>query len=220
VFLRWLSGAGAARGSIRVSGQTDSASTPSLGCSDERCAVAWSDMREGVPEIYGAVIDVGGSEASSPVRLSASNQRVSGGGGAYSPSLATDGGGRFLAAWHDSRSRGDSEIYAMGWRPGLLGSGDHRISAAAAPSTHPAAASCAETTVVAWRDRRRGAPSVMVACLDRGGRRISAAAPVDEAGREASSPSVACAGSRVAVAWTESVGAAGAALRVVLVDCE
>jgi len=218
VYLRWLPARGEPSEPLRVSGETDSASRPALSCTSERCAVAWSDMREGVPEVYAVALAPGAEAAPRAVRLSASNDSVSGAGGAYRPALATTPRGRFIAAWQDSRSRESAEIYAVGWGGGALTSSDRRISAADAPSTAAAIVACEEGSLIAWRDRRRGAPTVFAAAVDGGGRRVSASAPLSGDTDEASEPVAACAGPLPAVAWVEAADH-GASIHLAVVEC-
>jgi hypothetical protein len=219
VMVQWLPlGVDAPGAPIRVSGETDSAATPALACAEGRCTVAWSDMREGPPEVYAVAVGRLAAEAPAPVRLSASNRGVSGGGGAYRPALAALSRRRFVAAWHDGRSRGGHEIYAVGWGGGLPIGPDRRISASAAPSTAPALASCGDTSVVAWSDGRAGPPAVTAAAIDRSGRRTSAAACLSDGTEDSSAPVAACAGSRAVIGWVQASGGRGA-VRLALVDC-
>lgn len=204
---------------VALGGETEAPDAPALACDRGRCAVAWTDMREGAAEVYALSVEEGSTEPSTPVRLSAPNRGISGAGGSYRPALGALGSAGYLAVWHDNRSRGESEIYGARWSVGPSASPDRRISASPAPSTDPAVAVCGEGVSVAWRDRRDGPPRVYLASLDRDGRRISPAVAVSDAGEEASAPSLACAGPTPVLAWTESAPEGGV-LRLAAVSCE
>ena len=207
VFLRWVSPAdGRLSEPLRLSGETDAAANPGLACTDDRCAVVWSDRRAIYSEVYATLIDAGGDAGATPVRVSEHDQSVSGAGGGYAPSVAVRGDGRFLVAWHDNRSRDESEIYATSLSHRGGAGRNHRVSRSPAPSTDAAVTSCGDDAGgVAWRDRRDGPPAVMFAALDSRGRRQSAAMTLSGAVDETSPPALVCVSDDTyAVAWTEA----------------
>jgi hypothetical protein len=219
IYLRWISPTGQLGDRLRISGETDAAEAPALACAVDRCGVVWSDRRHTYAEIYGVVLSGDDAQELSVHRISQHDQTESGAGGAYAPGLATDDGREFLAAWHDTRSHDESEIYAAPLSEDGRHGDERRISRSPASSTAPALARCGAEAALAWRDGRYGPPSVMLAAVDTRGRRSSAALALSRGPLESSAPALACgAESGFVVAWT-GAGDEGAQLHLARVRC-
>ncbi len=220
ILFRQISGGGELGPQRRISGATTSATHPSIACDSGQCAVAWSDRRDNHVEIWAALVDLGDAPAHI-VRISSHDQTLAGAGGAFAPTIAPSTAGDFLVAWHDSRSHDEMEVYgaslSQNGRAGLA----RRISRSASSSTNATAVSCGgELSMVAWRDLRDGPPAVVVAAVDRRGRRLSAVVRVSGPADETSVPTLSCLDADTfAVGWTSSDDAAGGSVQVALVDC-
>jgi len=230
VFVRWLDRGGTEAAPVRVTGETDSGRSPAICCGDgESCLLSWSDMREGVAEIFGALIAPGAGPSVRQRRLSPSNRAVSGAGGAYEPACSQAGDGRrrsrgFLLAWHDRRSHDEAEVYVAPVSRSLDPGGATRISVSVNSSTAPAIADCTSGSAVAWRDRSAGPPAVFIAPARHSPMtraRASAARQVSRLGADESSrPAVSCLGTNTVVSWTESSEEGGGnRVRLAVVSC-
>lgn len=171
----------------------DGAGHKQIAASANTVAAVWEDNRNGNPQVYTA-IKPDSSPAFAPVI------RVSDGGEAYEPVVASLGGERFALAWEQDGAAWAGLLDADGIGP--------RLQLAAAPASHASLAAHGGRLFAAWRERRAGRWYLKVALLRPdadGGLAVESSLPVEPGGvaTAVQFPSLTASDAGICIAWED-----------------
>jgi Ca2+-binding RTX toxin-like protein len=212
---RWAELAGSASG-LGLSGDANISYEPSVAASSTAQYVAWSDGQQGNLEIYVAKHDTGGwtQLAGSAERGGVSQTTTS----SRQSSITVDASGNPVVAWTEIMPTG-SDIHVMAWSPtanggagGWIALGNSRSAGGISSSgsaSRPLIVNTASGLLVAWLDKANGTANVRARRFD-GTNWVAVGSSTTGGGisnstTDVSQLALASDGTKVAVAWTQSV---------------
>ena len=160
-------------------------------------AVAWTDDRDGNPEVYFARLDSEGKKLGTDVRVTSTPGR------SETPDLAW-ASSEIGMVWSDARD-GNTEIYFVRLDPAGTKLGNEvRVTTDPGRSEFPSLVKVGNGYAVAWNDTRDGTFQIYVARLEYNGTKLGQETRVSSGSVLSASPSLAASNTGFGVAWHDT----------------
>jgi Tol biopolymer transport system component len=182
-------------GVVRITDDGGGSVHPSLVWNGSLFGLAWTDDRDGNPEIYLALIDADGVQVGDDIRLTDDS------GASEEPSLAW-GAGLFVVAFSDDRD-GNPEIYVVTADGDGSPGADARITDSSFESSRPDLAYAVDGFGMTWDDDRDGNHEIYFARLSRTAEKVGDDVRITDASGLSVDSSLAWAWDQYGVAWTD-----------------